>query len=55
MESLIVFAAFVIGFGLWRILSPRRRDDDGADGGGGGNGWDGDGGDGGNGGGNGGD
>ena len=49
MESLMLFAAFVIGFGLWQILSPGRRDGNGADGGGG-DGWNGDGGDGGDGG-----
>ena len=48
MESLVLFAAFVIGFGLWQLLSPRRRNGNGADGG---DGWNGDGGDGGNGGG----
>ena len=41
MESLLLFAAFVIGFGLWQLISPRRREDDGN--GDDGNGWGGDG------------
>lgn len=55
MKSLILFAVFVVGFGLWQILSPSRRDGNGGNGNGDGWGGDGDGGNGGNGGGNGGD